>query len=187
MEPIDIYEEIIKNYKLQQIEKEWIEFIGFLQATQPKTVIEIGSYSGGSAFTFSFFAETIITIDENDKFRNRSKIKENSKLFFINKNSHQGSAANRVKKILEAKNIKADLLFLDGDHTEVGAKKDFYLYKQFVKEGGYIVLHDILTSAHHTLQHCLVYNFWNELKKEYPNFKEIIYGNKWGGLGIIKL
>jgi hypothetical protein len=38
--------------------------------------------------------------------------------------------------------IKIDLLFIDGDHSYEGVKKDFKLYSQLLTENGVIVLHD---------------------------------------------
>jgi len=38
--------------------------------------------------------------------------------------------------------IKIDLLFIDGDHSYEGVKKDFELYSQLLTENGVIVLHD---------------------------------------------
>jgi cephalosporin hydroxylase len=187
MNSSELYKKIKENYRLQQIPQEWIDFIDFLQETKPQTVIEIGAFAGGCAFTFSHFSKLIISIDNNDKFKKREPIKKRAQLFFINKDSHSGSTVKKVERILEPKNLKADLLFIDGDHTAKGARKDLKLYKKYVKPGGYIVLHDILKSAYHTKLNCFVYVLWEELKKEYPSYKEIIHSNKWGGIGIVKI
>jgi predicted O-methyltransferase YrrM len=185
---VEIYNAIIKYYTLQQVKSEWITFIDFLIELQPKIIVEIGTYAGGSAFTFAHFAELIISIDDNDKFRKRQQIRELSKLIFINKTSKKNSVMLAVETQLADRNTLADLLFIDGEHTYKGAKRDFNSYKKFVKPGGYIVLHDILESPYHIQQHCLVHKFWHELKIEYPDYKEIFSPNqKWGGIGIIKV
>lgn len=38
--------------------------------------------------------------------------------------------------------IKIDVLFIDGDHSYDGVKKDFDLYSQIMNENGLIILHD---------------------------------------------
>lgn len=186
---LEIYNSVIKNYTLQQVKSEWIDFINFMIIHQPKVIIEIGAYAGGGTFTFSHFANLIISIDDNDKFKKRQLVREKSKLFFINKTSKKGSVIKRVGNILLSQDTLADILFIDGGHTYKDAKRDFNSYKCFVKTGGHIVLHDILKSSYHTQLHCLVYKFWEELKKEYPAYQEIlgIGKQKWGGIGIIKV
>jgi len=187
MNSLDLFNKVIAAYTLQQVPREWTDFIDFLDKIQPKFIIEVGTFTGGSAYTFSHFAKTIIAIDENDKFKKRSPILENCDLFFLNKSSKSGSTVHHVEKILKAHNTLADLLFIDGEHTYKGAKRDFKYYGKFVKPGGYIALHDVLKSKQHIAQNCLVYKFWDQLKQEYPNHQEIIYGRKWGGIGIIQL
>jgi hypothetical protein len=46
------------------------------------------------------------------------------------------------------KDRKVDILFIDGDHSYDGVKKDFDLYNKYVKEGGYIVFDDYNDTIH---------------------------------------
>jgi hypothetical protein len=47
--------------------------------------------------------------------------------------------------------IKIDLLFIDGDHSYKGVKKDFELYSQILSENGVIIIHDTDSSYEETL------------------------------------
>ena len=62
--------------------------------------------------------------------------------FFISGSSHDNRTYNRLTKLLN--NSKIDLLFIDGDHSYVGVKKDFEIYKSFVSDNGIIAFHDIV-------------------------------------------
>jgi len=47
--------------------------------------------------------------------------------------------------------IKIDLLFIDGDHSYEGVKKDFDLYSKLLKPNGLILIHDTDSSYSETL------------------------------------
>lgn len=89
--------------------------------------------------------------------------------------SHHERIYNQVK------DIKFDILFIDGDHGYDGVKKDFEMYVPLVKDRGLILMHDI-TNTHEGVP-----EFWKEIK--YPKIA-LEYGiEKRGiipGLGIVK-
>jgi predicted O-methyltransferase YrrM len=100
----------------------------------------------------------------------------------IRADSHELATQEEVAAILQTNKI--DLLFIDGDHTYGGVKKDFEMYEPFAKDGGMIVLHDIVP---HRQEHgCGVDRYWNEIKekKEYQEFVEDP-DQRWAGLGLI--
>jgi predicted O-methyltransferase YrrM len=84
-----------------------------------------------------------------------------------------------VKNILKGK--KVDFLFIDGDHTYKGVKRDFEMYSPLVKEGSIIAFHDI--AVHPPETGCEVSKFWNEIKEMY-DYVEIIKDQDQGRVGI---
>ncbi|MDY6986992.1 MAG: class I SAM-dependent methyltransferase [Thermodesulfobacteriota bacterium] len=58
-------------------------------------------------------------------------------------NFHKGDSVAIGKKYCNDIGKRIDLLFIDGDHTVEGCRKDFKLYEPYVNVGGYILLHDI--------------------------------------------
>lgn len=94
--------------------------------------------------------------------------KKNQTLHLVRDSSYDPSTIEKVKGLLG--NNKLDYLFIDGDHTYEGVKKDFELYKQFVKKDGIVIFHDIVP---HTSSSCKVDEFWNEIKVQYKH-KEFI-------------
>jgi predicted O-methyltransferase YrrM len=79
-----------------------------------------------------------------------------------------------------------DVLFIDGDHTYEGVRRDFELYSPLVRGGGIIVLHDI--AQHLPGSTCNVRLYWKELQARYPA-REIIESEHqgWAGIGLIRL
>jgi len=183
-----ILKESNEQYGLQQIDAEWLEFIKFLNIVNPKTVIEIGTCTGGSACTFSYFAKNLICVDHQNFFRNKEPIAERCTLYVVPQDSHSDFCKFNVGEVLKRNKLgKADLLFIDGDHKFKGAKNDYLYYKKLLNPDGYVVFHDILESNHHKKQNCTVFRFWQSIKTQYNNPIEIIKGRKWGGIGIIQL
>jgi autotransporter strand-loop-strand O-heptosyltransferase len=80
---------------------------------------------------------------------------------------------------------KVDFLFIDGDHTYRGVKQDYYMYKEFVKPGGWIAFHDIKDTEFHRNANCRVDLLWNELVGNKVEFVD--NSSEYGGIGFIQV
>lgn len=52
------------------------------------------------------------------------------------------TSENAYYNFFVLQDIKIDFLFIDGDHTHEGVKKDFDLYSKLLSENGLIIIHD---------------------------------------------
>jgi len=112
----------------------------------------------------------------------RSFATQKQKIYLIREDSHELSTLNMVKKIL--KGHKLDFLFIDGDHTYDGVKRDFEVYSESVSKGGIIAFHDIC--PHPPQTGCEVNKFWREIKDDYKHVELIKdYKKGWGGIGVL--
>jgi hypothetical protein len=109
--------------------------------------------------------------------------KQNQKLYLLKKDSHQQETLEEVKKNLNGNQL--DFLFIDGDHSYEGVKKDFEMYSSLVRKGGIIAFHDIINNDPTRLD-IGVPKFWLEVKDRYL-FKEIIIDKINYGIGILKI
>jgi len=186
-----------KNFiKPSQIRSEIAGLLKILIERKPEYILEIGTYAGATLFLFSQVASQnaqIISIDlpggshgggypEWKKPIFKKFASPAQKIILIRDDSHRFATLKRVKRTL--KNKKLDLLFIDGDHTYQGVKRDFRLYNSLVKDNGLIVFHDIVT--HPPESNCEVSKFWNEIKNEFVS-NELVedWNQNWGGIGII--
>lgn len=178
-----------------QIRSEIIDFLEELDRKNPKNIIEIGTARGGTLFLFTRVAAdnaTLISIDLMDKnclggyplwkasfFR--SFAHKEQKIHLIRADSHDIGTLNDVKGMLGEKNV--DLLFIDGDHSYAGVKRDFELYSPLVGKGGIVAFHDIGQPKEGTHG---VNIFWNEIKDQF-NCREIIEDRNqgWAGIGLL--
>lgn len=180
-----------------QIQTEITDLIKYLSTKNIHRTMEIGTANGGTLFLLCRITSPdgqIISVDlpcgpfggGYAKWKTplyKEFASEKQKLSLLRENSHEKSTLQKIEKILNGE--KLDFLFIDGDHTYEGVKRDFNLYKNLVKKGGFIGFHDI---AKHTLHpECKVDVFWQELKKKYK-FKEIVENKNqgWAGIGIIQ-
>jgi len=139
-----------------QIPEEIFELLEIIKEKKPKTVLEIGTARGGNLFLFSRIItgdSKIISIDlpgglfggGYSKLRMlmyKFFAKDNQSLRLVRKDSHQEGTLEDLKNILG--NEKIDFLFIDGDHSYNGVKKDFEMYSPLVSKDGIIGFHDIV-------------------------------------------
>ena len=179
-----------------QVKSEITSLAELVKKLKPKTVLEIGTAEGGTLFLFSRFADSnakIISIDlPGGEFGGgypewkiglyKSFSLPSQKLYLLRENSHSASTREQVKEIIGTTPI--DFLFIDGDHTYDGVKKDFEMYFPLVKDGGVIAFHDI--ALHPPEKNCNVRKFWEKIKKE--DSEEFIenQNQKWAGIGVYR-
>jgi predicted O-methyltransferase YrrM len=188
-----------KKYATQK-KAELSSLVSLLKRRKLRNIVEIGTAKGGTLYVWCKIAEPdalIVSIDLpggpfgggytlRDMKTFRTYKKKLQKLVFLRLDSHKKKTVRELKQKLKGQEI--DLLFIDGDHTYNGVKKDFQLYAPFVKRNGLIVFHDIL--YHPKIPECKVNKFWNELKKrfaykEFKKPKENWGWGQWGGIGVI--
>jgi predicted O-methyltransferase YrrM len=180
----------------QQIKEELLEFALILKQSRPRFILEIGTCNGGSLFVISRLAQPdsiIISIDlpggtfggkfpaHHFPILKRIALPRQT-LHLLEASSHDASTKEQVASLLA--NNKLDLLFIDGDHSYEGVKRDFEMYAPLVRPGGLVGFHDI---AHHPPElHSDVDLFWSEVKTSYPH-REIIHNPQtgWAGIGMV--
>jgi len=167
-----------------------------LAARPPQCALEIGTAQGGTLLFLTRLASpqaTIVSVDlrggrfgggYNDVRARLYKLfaVRQQRLHLLQGDSHSASVLASVKAVLGSQ--KLDYLFIDGDHTYEGVKRDFELYVPLVGKGGIMALHDI--AEHPSATGCDVFRFWNEIKYRYRH-TEIIGDRKqkrWG-IGVL--
>lgn len=181
-----------KQLRIAQNRSEFIQFASWIQNKKIYNLLEIGTDYGGNFHFLSNLENCGIKIsidlphsrfgnkDYNIEQRNNILNKCPGQIHLINGNSHDLSIYNKTKQILN--NNKLDLLFIDGDHTYDGVKQDYEMYKRFVKDGGFIIFHDIVNSNNHQFQNVDVSSFWKNLTGKKIEF---ISNEFWGGIGVL--
>ena len=176
-----------------QIRSEFSPFMKIIKKFNPKTVLEIGTAQGGTLFAFTRAAAAfarIISLDLPQGMYGggyqrwkiplfRSFALPRQKLYLVRADSHQPSSLREVQEKFGGESI--DFLFIDGDHSYDGVKRDFEMYSPLVKKGGIIAFHDIVPNPADST--CFVYKFWDEIKASFEHI-ELVESWKQNGAGI---
>lgn len=196
-EGLELIDKVKASGKFCLIQKisEFNDFLDLVKDLRPKIICDIGSSGGGTIRLFSHLAEgeaDIISIDiDNTPLRQAAfphLVGANQKLWVIHASSYADQTISQVKDYLGERKI--DLLFIDGDHEYEGVKKDFELYSPLVRQGGIIGFHDIVED--NKIRYGKetdawvggVPKYWNELKQNNDQVKEIIENPQQDGFGI---
>ena len=188
----DYYDFAVDIFDTHQNKEEILNLLELIETKKTKIICEIGTATGGTNFLLSQFPKSTTTMIGIDLYvRNKFLLKrfnrKNITLHFVDGSSYENRTVEKIKRILNKRFI--DVLFIDGDHSYEGVKKDYLIYSQLVKEGGLIVFHDIIPDYYTKFGQKTgsyagnVPVLWNELKTKFK-YKEFINNKDQDGLGI---
>jgi cephalosporin hydroxylase len=167
--------------------------IDYMNTETCRYICEIGTESGGPNFLLGHLlkpAEMVVGIDlfVRHKPHLRRFRRPGQELHYFDGSSRTDQMAERLRRVLQGRQL--DVLFIDGDHHYHGAKADFLLYHSFVREGGFILFHDIVPDHAQRFGKASggwsggVPTLWKELKAFYPENREFIRDPDQDGMGI---
>lgn len=176
-----------------QVKEEITQLLKIIALLKPKTLMEIGTANGGTLFLFSRIAAPdalILSVDlPAGRFGGgypvwrfplyRSFATTDQRISLVRANSHDPKTLEMVKEILGGQ--KLDFLFIDGDHTYEGVKRDFEMYCSLIRNGGIIAFHDIVPGPPENVGG--VPQFWHEICGNYK-YLEIVRDWNQGDCGI---
>lgn len=177
------------------IQRTWelASLITIVRRLRPRTVLEIGTFRGGTLACWSAAARPdaclicidrlepvfgIVQADEHAAHLRRL-VREGQHLVFLPYDSQLDSTAAAVSRELAGATV--DFLWIDGDHRDEAVRRDFALYSPLVRPGGIIAFHDIHpdSSMPDNQSHLL----WRDLKRSH-RVREFIDQDQPGGGGM---
>jgi predicted O-methyltransferase YrrM len=152
-------------------------FLERVVARRPRTIVEIGTSSGGLLFAMARLADPaalLVSIDVPESFDHpttamavppilRALVRPTQRLVLKRERSTIHSVRAEVGELLAGRPV--DLLVIDGDHTYGGVRIDFEMYGDLVAPGGLIAFHDVLIRPENTGRGFEVGLFWDELAR----------------------
>ena len=186
-----------ESYELGMVQnhKEILGAAKFFKNLNATNFMEIGTDQGGSFAIWSKLSNDGIRIsvdlphgqfgrsdyDEYERDEYLKSLGSNVHMFWGS--SHDTEMLDQVEQVLNG--TKLDFLFIDGDHTYEGVKKDYEMYKHLVKSGGWIGFHDVKDTQFHRDANCRVDQLWNELSGEKIEFLD--NRSHFGGIGFVRV
>lgn len=184
------YWEEARAYGILQRKREWMKFMAYLDAHCPEfdSFLEVGTAGGGTSFYFNKLFKRGTSIDLTTCWNTE-------KLQSYNPNWQQwvGNANDFVAE-------QYDFVFIDGDHSYEGVKKDYLHFRDHCK---IMAFHDIVASHPINDLFANVKQFWDEVKTKHKSieiidftpgdcavevnepYKSTIKNKEWGGIGCL--
>lgn len=169
-----------------------------LATRRPRRVLEIGTANGGTLFLFCRVADPVATIISVDLpggwfgggypawkgILYRCFPGRGQKFHLIRADSHSRETFDRVRNLLSGERL--DFVFIDGDHTYEGVRRDYEEYRKLCADDAIIAFHDIVPNA--TDPDCEVPRFWEELRATEQTGEFVENPNQDGaGIGVVFL
>lgn len=200
-----------------QLRPELEAFVRFLTDRQPRTVLELGLFQGGTLYVWARAIDStdrLVSVDQpvwNDRIHTRRAefyptFASSANIDVVYGDSH---AERTYEEVADHFEEGVDFLFVDGDHTYDGVEEDFTTYRQLVADDGVIAFHDIkrharnrgekrarlravddLAEAHVTVgePEWGVSAFWEDVRSEYDTREFLTHPEQMGaGIGVIEL
>lgn len=176
---------------------ELLPFLERVAALAPQAVCEIGTSAGGTLYLLTRVAgpdAVIVSVDLDTPphvaAARKRLARAGQRVVSLAGDSHSEAMRDRVLEALEGRPL--DTLFIDGDHSYDGVRRDWELYSPLVREGGVIGLHDVhedYSTSRGTRTAAIsgeVPRFWRELREGRRTEELIADPNQDGyGIGVI--
>jgi predicted O-methyltransferase YrrM len=156
----------VGGIELQQVPSEYVELLLFLKNQKAETYLNIGIGKGGSFITEVYIQETLkkaVAIDNASYYGSDQQLAIDENLMWLKKNTTAEVEFNNIDSFEYLTNCKEkfDIIFIDGDHSYEGVRKDYDNSLPLLNNDGYIIFHDITSKG------CPgVVRIWNEIKNE---------------------
>lgn len=178
------------SFGMFQHREEIEQFLRWLTRRPIGHVMEIGTHTGGTTACLGLASDgKVVSLDlPNGPWGGLSAAAcdaRNRRLQELLEGRFTGLLADsqscQTPAIVEAAlGAELDLLFIDGDHSYLGARHDFTTYGHFVRSGGVIAFHDVNDTLFHRDRGVMVSKLWGELRGEKHLFS---IEADWGGIG----
>jgi predicted O-methyltransferase YrrM len=118
-------------------------------------------------------------------------VRRNQRLHLIRADSHAPATLAQTRKALGGEPL--DFLFIDGDHTYDGVRRDFEDYGPLVRPGGLIAFHDVAPPGPVPPPGCdrllagEVLRLWHELRGVYETRELLFSPDGFFGIGLLRV
>lgn len=132
---------------LFQLKPEILGFLAFAAETEPQVACEVGMWRSGTTYLLAHLIPSLsLLIGIDRELQNEEKLRELApprvRLELVEGRSTDDETLERVREILGSRQL--DLLFIDAGHRYEAVTADFLVYREFVRDGGLIALHDVV-------------------------------------------
>jgi predicted O-methyltransferase YrrM len=177
-----------------QATEEIVWLMDRVEALGPRTVVEIGTDEGGTLFLWTHVAAPdaqLVAVDARPlgllgRFSaygivRRGLARHRQRIDLVMPvNSQVPTTVDRVRRTIGGRPV--DFLFIDGDHSYEGAKRDFELWSPLVRSGGLVAFHDTKPDAPFGTP-----RLFAELRERFETEERISAVEPSYGIGVVRI
>jgi hypothetical protein len=163
--------------------------LGLTAIVKPKSVVEIGTFRGGSLSVFSRYAEKVYCLDIDPEVKVQLEPKYPGAEFLI------GDSKETIPSLLarfDQDHSSPDIVLVDGDHTRAGVLRDIQPFLRVTPvKPMYLLMHDSFNPECRKGMQSVAWNdspYFHSLDLDFVpgvlHSKGRWKGGMWGGLGL---
>lgn len=167
-------------------EGELTTLLAVMASITPRTVLEIGTWHGGSSWAWAQlpWVEHIITVDSVAAPEAEKRLSGiGCDIDLVIGDSLHAQTRQQVRNLIG--DTRVDVVFIDGGHLYKEARADFEHYSQHARGGGLLIMHD--TQGYPGNDTVQVPRLWAEITQAYRTTELIDKVGGPGGTGIVWL
>lgn len=166
-----------------QEEVEFAQLLGLYRKREPKRVLEVGTYTGGTFFHWLQNAPSGATVVSVDLYEDVDNSDMYTNWCAPGVMSVVIRGDSRDEKTLEAARVfePYDWIFIDGGHRYEEVSADWENYRPMAAPGAVVAFHDIAVDEE-VLPSIQVGRLWKEIKAEHET-REFVDGGS--GIGVV--
>lgn len=170
-----------------QREWEFAQLLAIYQQRQPRRVLEVGTFHGGTLYHWLRLAAPGAVVVSVDSYREQV---DNRPLYAgwtpagVALHALMGDSRDPATIAQVASFGPYDWIFIDAGHYEAEVQADWDSYAPLAAPGGVVALHDICPSPHDWIQ---VDRVWRRIQAQGYVTQELVcaYGLDWSGIGVV--
>lgn len=177
-------QQAIDNHQALHNPGELAVLVRMMDTILPKTILEIGTWAGGSAWAWSRIrsVEHIVTVDVSPQPGAAARLASlPCKVTQVTGLSDHQETYRQVTNVLNG--TPPDVVIIDGGHTYPEARADWNIYGSMVAVGGMVVFHD--TQGYPGNDTVQVPKLWAEIRGTWRTTELVDMPGGPGGTGIV--
>lgn len=173
----------VPTVDLAQTEWEFEQLLDLLIGWQPRRILEVGIWEGGTLYEWLDLGSHVTAVDDTMRPPGPGEWQKWARLSACELELLHGSSHDESIVARAAELGPYDFAFIDADHRYDAVKADWDNYRPMIEPGGLVAFHDIVPRPDYGVD-----RLWAEIKTAHRTVEIVDGGSgRYNGIGIVYL